>query len=136
MKKLLIAIVFALPICLFSQAPNSREFEMKEGDTTYIMKKYWLVLLERGGEASNFTKEQLQELQAGHMKNINAMAEAGKLIIAGPMGDDSPLRGIFIFDVETQAEVEELLKNDPSIQAGRLTAQIHPWWAAKGSVLK
>ena len=64
------------------------------------------------------------------------MAEEGKLQIAGPFGDEGEWRGIFIFDVQTEAEVKELLKNDPAIQSGRLIYEIHPWWSDKGSCLK
>ena len=64
------------------------------------------------------------------------MAKEGKLAIAGPFGDDGDWRGIFIFDVDSEDEVRELLKNDPSIQAGRLSYEIHPWWTEKGSCLK
>jgi uncharacterized protein len=129
--------LFLLPLLSNAQlTPNSREFEMKDGDTTYVMKKYWFVMLVRGDKADGFTKEEIAKLQEGHMTNINAMADAGKLMMAGPMGDDGNWRGIFVIDVDTQEEVEELLKNDPAIAAGRLRAEIHPWWCAKGTTLK
>lgn len=70
------------------------------------------------------------------MANIHKMAEIGKLKIAGPFGDDGNWRGIFIFDVESEEEVKELIKNDPAIQAGRLSYEIHPWWTEPGSCLK
>jgi uncharacterized protein YciI len=70
------------------------------------------------------------------MANINKMAESGKLQIAGPFGDDGNWRGIFIFDVATEEEVKELLKDDPAIQSGRLDYEIHPWWTLQGSCLK
>jgi uncharacterized protein YciI len=70
------------------------------------------------------------------MANINKMAESGKLQIAGPFGDDGNWRGIFIFDVATEEEVKELLKDDPAIQSGRLAFEIHPWWTMSGGCLK
>ena len=70
------------------------------------------------------------------MANINNMAESGKLQIAGPFGDDGNWRGIFIFDVATEEEVKELLKDDPAIQSGRLAYEIHPWWTMPGGCLK
>jgi uncharacterized protein len=76
------------------------------------------------------------KLQEGHMANINHMASIGKLIVAGPMGDDGDLRGIFIFDCKDEAEVRELCGNDPAVKAGRLALEIHPWWTAKGGSFK
>lgn len=109
---------------------------MKNGDTTYVMKQYWFVMLVRGESTQEFSKAELDSIQAGHMANINRCADLGKLLVAGPFGDQSDWRGILVFDVETQAEVEELLKEDTAIHSGRLKAVIHPWWTAKGTVLK
>lgn len=119
-----------------AQTPEPREFEYQEGDTTYVMKRYVMVLLLRGDKAHDYSEEELKELQAGHMDNMNRLAEAGKLVIAGPFGDDGDLRGICIMDTETVAEAEELMSADPAIQAGRLRMECHPWWGAKGTVLK
>ena len=44
--------------------------------------------------------------------------------------------GIFIFDAASKEEVEELLKADPAIAAGRLAYEIHLWWTAKNAVFK
>lgn len=74
------------------------------------------------------------KIQEGHMANINRLYYEGKLKVAGPFGDDGDWRGIFIFDCTTKEEVEQLVKTDPAIAAGRLAYDIHPWWtAATGS---
>ena len=70
------------------------------------------------------------------MANIERLAKEGKIIVAGPFGDDGNWRGIFIFDCETQEEVEKLLQTDPAIAAGRMAYEIHPWWTAKGTTFK
>jgi len=59
----------------------------------------------------------------------------GKIVIAGPMGDDGNLRGIFIMDCESVEEAKNLCETDPAIKKKRLLYEVHPWWAAKGSVL-
>ena len=100
------------------------------------IKQYYFVMLTRGSESSKIDSVDLAKLQKGHMANIHKMAEEGKLQIAGPFGDDGNWRGIFIFDVNSEEEVKELLKNDPAIQAGRLSYEIHPWWSEPGNCLK
>lgn len=109
-------------------------FEMTEADTSYLMKKYFLVLL-KAGENRDHSPEEAAEIQKGHMENMNKIAESGQLNIAGPMGEDGPLRGIMILAVPTKEAAEILLKDDPAVIAGRLKYEIHPWWAAKGSKL-
>lgn len=113
-----------------------REFEMKEGDTTYIMKEYFFCILTAGEKRNDFDSLQLAKLQEAHLANINRLAEEGKLHIAGPFGDDGDWRGILVLDAKNIKEAEELVKSDPAVQAGRLSYIIHPWWAAKGSSLK
>lgn len=144
MKKLLFS-VFAL-VLFFGTAvqaqsaadtePEPREFEMQEGDTTYIMRRYVMVFLMRGDKAQEFSPEELEEIQAGHMANMDRLIEEGKLLVAGPFGDDTEYRGIFIMDCENVEEAEALVASDPAIIAGRLRAECHPWWTAKGSVIK
>jgi uncharacterized protein len=64
------------------------------------------------------------------MANIRKLYAEGKLKVAGPFGDDGNWRGIFIFDCETKEEVENLLKTDPAIAAGRLAYELHPWYTS------
>jgi uncharacterized protein YciI len=110
-------------------------FEMREGDTTYLMKKYFLVLL-KADTARNQSPEEVREIQKGHMEHMNKLAEQGYIDIAGPMGDDTELRGILIMRVPTLERALALCKEDPAVKAHRLKAEVHPWWAATGSSLK
>ena len=144
MKHLLftfIAICLLFPSSLLAQnaeiaAPEPREFEITEGDTTYFMRRYVMVFLMRGDRATEYTEAELKEIQAGHMANINRLAKEGKILVAGPFGDDTDYRGIFIMDCETVEEAEQLVATDPAVKTGRLRAECHPWWTAKGTVIK
>ena len=117
-------------------APEPREFKMQDGDTTYTMRRYVMVLLYRGKKAHKIPKSQLDSIQAGHMANIKRLADEGKLLVAGPMGDDTNLRGIFILDCENVAEGKALVDTDPAVKSGWLRAELHPWWTARGTVIK
>ena len=101
------------------------------------LKQYYFVMLTRGKERDKITDTAIiNKLQAGHMDNIGRLYKEGKIIVAGPFGDDTNWRGIFIFDCDTQEEVERLLATDPMIKAGRLDYEIHPWWTGMNSVFK
>jgi uncharacterized protein YciI len=41
-----------------------------------------------------------------------------------------------ILDVGSVEKAERLMAEDPWVKAGRLDAEIHPWWAAKGILQK
>ncbi len=119
----------------FQSFSQQREFEMKEGDTTYVMKQYFFCIYIRG-EKTDQDSATLAKLQNGHLENITAMDKAGVICMAGPFGDDTEKRGILMFDVATEEEAIAWLKKDPMVIEGRLTYEIHPWWGAKGSKLK
>lgn len=110
-------------------------FEMKEGDTTYVMQKYFVVFLKSGPNRSQDQKE-AEEIQKAHMTHLQEMAEMGKTSITGPMAGEGDIRGIVIFNTATEEEARQLAEKDPAVKAGRLVVEVHPWWAAKGSTLK
>jgi uncharacterized protein YciI len=141
MKHLLIGLLFASATCMGLQAqsapePAPREFSMTEGDTTYVMRRYVMVMLYTGKKANKYSKEEVAKIQEGHMANIGRLAEEGKLLVAGPMDDDTDLQGIFILDCADVAEAKTLVDTDPAVKAGRLRPEYHPWWTAKGTVIK
>ena len=132
MKKLL----FGLLCCMLAIAVQAQKDTAKAAPK-YEMKQYFFVMLSKGKDRDKITDTAvINKLQAGHMANMEVMANAGKLVVAGPFGDNGNWRGIFIFDCKTKEEVEALLKTDPAIAAGRLDYEIHPWWTAKGTVFK
>lgn len=131
--------ILAAALCLgfnfsFAQAP--REFEYQDGDTTYIMKQYFMGFLMRVPDKPELDSAKVMEIQLAHQNYMSENAKTGTLLIAGPFGDDGDMRGIVIYDVATKAEADSIISNDPAVKAGRLAIDVKPWWAAKGSVLK
>ncbi|MDZ4708776.1 MAG: YciI family protein [Saprospiraceae bacterium] len=101
----------------------------KWGADQYGMKPYVLVFLKRGPNRSQDSTTRAQ-LQAAHMANINRLAEAGKLVLAGPVFGDGDIRGIYVFDVRTLEEAKTLTETDPAIQAGSLTLEMLLWYGS------
>ena len=48
---------------------NHETFSYKEGDTTYVMQKYFLVMLKKGPNREH-SKEEAAEIQKKHMEHI------------------------------------------------------------------
>ncbi len=98
------------------------------------MKRYWLVLLQKGPHR-NQDSVSAEKIQAAHMANINRLAKEGKLIMAGPIGIEDDLRGIFIMNCADSAEVENFVRTDSAVITGRLIMKYYPWWAGKGKYI-
>ena len=129
MRALLIALV--LTATLHGQAIYDAALAARLKADDNGMKTYVMALL-KAGPNRNRPREEAQKLQAAHRANINRLAAAGKLVLAGPFADDGELRGIYVFDVATVPEAEALTKTDPAIQAGQLVMELHPWYATAG----
>lgn len=101
------------------------------GADEYGMKTYVMALLSAGENQDLDSLEKI-EVQRGHMDNISRLAEDGKLVLAGPFynNPNSQLSGIYIFNVSTIAEAEELTKTDPAIQKGALKMELLLWYGS------
>jgi len=130
MNKFTLTLLF-LPLIIVSSYAQKEE-KMPE----FNLKQYFFVMLTKGENSGKLDSATSSHAIIGHLKNIKKMQNDGKLDIVGPFGDNGNWQGIFIFNLPQQAEVEELLKNDPAIQAGIFKYEIHPWWSEKGLSLK
>ena len=105
---------------------------MKKATTPLKMTTAYLGFLSRGPKWTPEKTPATEELQKAHIANINRLAEMKKLVMAGPFGDNGKLRGIFVFKVASMSEAKELAETDPSVKAGRLVIDLHPWMVPEG----
>ena len=99
------------------------------GADDYGMKSYVMAFLLEGPNRDQ-SEEEASNLQRAHMDNMGVLADEGKLVLAGPFGADSNIRGIYIFNTASLEEAEEWTKTDPAIQAGRLKMELHEWYGS------
>lgn len=134
-KSFLIILIFLLTNNLsFSQTKTDKtkydaNLAKDLGADDYGMKSYVMVFLKKG-KTKVADSVQREKLQKEHLKNIERLANEGKLILAGPFLDKTELRGIYIFDVQSVEEAKKLTATDPAIQAGTLEMEMHPWYGS------
>lgn len=146
MKYVLLMITLLTTTLIFAQNQNETKSVMdstslnpnydkalaeKLGGDDYGMKRYFFVILKTGTNTST-DKELISESFKGHMDNINRLVEAGKLIVAGPLGKNANnYRGIFILNNITSIEdVDELLLTDPAIKNRLLDYEVFNWYGS------
>lgn len=95
------------------------------------MRAYVLVILKTGPKTDQ-TKEESAKLFAGHMANIKRLAAEGKLVLAGPFmaENERKYEGIFIFNLKTVKEADEMLVTDPAVAAGRFSYEVYSWYGS------
>lgn len=99
------------------------------------MRQYVLVILKTGptrvpdGPARD-------AMFAGHFANIERLAKAGKLALAGPfVRSETGWRGLYVFAVEGIEEARELAESDPVVVQGEMVAEYHPWYGSAAVML-
>ena len=118
---------------LLAGAPTAAEEpKAKAADAAPQMEQVFLVLLRKGPIWSAEKTAESAAIQKAHLENIGAQWKAKKMVIAGPMGEDGDLRGIFVYRVASLDEAKALAAEDPAVKAGRLKAEVYPWWVWKG----
>ena len=96
------------------------------------MNTLYFAFLKKGPNRTEKETPEVQELQKAHIANIERLAKLGKIVAAGPFGDDGNLRGIFVFRVSSLEEAQDLCATDPMIKVGRLAVELHPWQVPEG----
>ncbi len=129
------ALKYMIVSCILLMGAQLHAQDKKVTEKKYEMKTYYLVFLKKGPNR-NQDSVTVKKLQEGHMAHLTKMAESGKMDIAGPIMADIDLRGICIYNVTTKEEAEKLVNEDPMVKAGRLIAEILPFYSAKGATLK
>ena len=127
--------LLAILLCLGSSAFSQETFESEEGDTTYLMQKYFVCFLTEGPMQSIDSMQRGLIIRA-HLEYLSKLDKKDKISIAGPFDSKSKMKGIVIYHVATIDEAWKLTYADPAVSRGVFKAEILAWWAAKGSRLK
>jgi len=128
---LLILLISLCPLLTKGQSETyDPELAQKLEADDYGMRKFVIAFLYTGDRVSEYSPEERAEIQKGHMANINKLAEMDKLILAGPFFGNDTMRGIFVFDVGSKEEAEELTNSDPAVKAGVLKMDLKEWYGS------
>ena len=133
MLSLLLAVAVLAPP---PSPPSPAAAPVAPSPSPTAFESYQLVLLQRPEHPRDYPEAQLEEIQKAHLAHLRALAEAGKLLVAGPFDDqpDPRLRGLELLRVGSVAEAKRLADEDPAVKAGRLEAVVMTWYTEKGAL--
>ncbi len=98
------------------------------------MRSYVLVILKTGPNPVPKGPER-DEMFKGHFANMNRLADAGILAVAGPLDGVDGWRGLFILAVGTIEEAQQHVATDPVIIKGEMVAEYHKHYGSAALML-
>jgi uncharacterized protein len=94
--------------------------------------RFTVALLILRPDAPKLDEEAAARLQEAHMAHLADLHEAGYLLAAGPLFDDT-FRGLSILNVEPE-RARALKEQDPAVVAGRFSVKVIPWIVPRGAM--
>lgn len=88
----------------------------------------YLIIIKKGPVWTAEDSPELDRLQEAHLAHIDGMRADSLLVAAGPIDDGSEVRGISVLRVDSLERAVQLAAEDPSVRAGRLAVEVHPWY--------
>lgn len=119
-SRLILVITFVLCVSSTLSAQPKEEHKLVQ---------FQMAILKKGPAWDSTKVEDRNSILQQHLKNVLALFDSGKVIIAGPFNDSSDLAGLFIFRTASVDEAKALVDTDPGVKAGLMIAEIHPWWS-------
>ena len=88
---------------------------------------YVLKLIERLLKTENWNKRE-EEIVEKHFKNLEKLLKEKVLVLAGKTeGLNEKTFGIVIIETYNKEEAESIMKNDPAVKEGIMTAELYPY---------
>ena len=99
--------------------------------TPFAMETVYFVFL-NGGPTRMPDEATAKRLQSEHLAYMDAQHKAGHLILAGPFVGGGSRSGLVVYRAASADQAREYATGDPMVKFGRLEAEIHEWYLAKG----
>lgn len=115
-------VVLLLTLILAAQTPAPAE--PRDLRTVYVC------LLTRGTAWTSDTTTDVQQLQQAHASYLARLSATGNVLATGPVGGDGNLRGLLLLKAESADAARRAIADDPSVNAGRLAADVVPMTVA------
>lgn len=103
------------------------------GADEYGMRHYVFVLLKSGPKPAPAGPER-SAMFAGHFANMQRLADAGTLVLAGPFDGVDGWRGMFVLAVDDIEEARRHVATDPVILHGEMVAEYHRYYGSAALV--
>ncbi|MFT5233895.1 MAG: hypothetical protein ACI9UK_002179 [Candidatus Krumholzibacteriia bacterium] len=96
------------------------------------MQMFQIVLAKRGPNWKSQNTDGGMDARMQVIQSVRDAAQAGRLISAGLVSDETDVEFIFIFDVEFKGEVYDRVMNAPLVKSGFFKVEIYSYFGPQG----
>src|SRR5438128_11035854 len=79
--------------------------------------QFQMAIMKKGPAWASTKEQERNQIRQQHVANVLSLLESGKVVIAGPFGDDTDLAGIFILRASSTAEAKRWVNADPMVKS-------------------
>lgn len=97
-----------------------------------LAEDYCFGFLMAAPQRATLPEAEAAEIQTGHIAHMQQMAQAGKLVAAGPLAKSETIRGIVIYRCQNLEEAATITEQDPAVKNNRLRAIFQIWRGPNG----
>ena len=119
----------AIKLLLCLLLPASLSFAQQKEEPQPKLVQFHMALIRKGPKWTDRKSTEIKRLHEKHFKYVLSLLDSGKAVIAGSVSDQGDILGVFILRAQSAEEARAWIENDPEIKAGRLKAEMHPWWS-------
>ncbi len=119
-------LAIAMLVLLFAVVPMSSRAQENQ-QPAFKLVEFHMALLKRGPKS--VANAMTEGLRSDHIAYVLSLLESGKAIIAGPLGDEGEIAGIYVLRAKSAEEARAWAENDPAVKAGHFIPEMHPWWS-------
>jgi uncharacterized protein YciI len=110
--------------------------QMTAGGPPMRMSELILGLLIKGPTWTHEADDQVVADQRSHLQLLRRLGDEGTLLMAGPIPDGDPIRGIVVCQAGSESEIRQRFADDAHIRSGRLLLELYPWLVPSGILEK
>ena len=114
---------------IFTLIPTTWMLAEEKGTSAPKLVQFQMALLKKRPKWETTAAVERSKIMQQHLANVLSMLDSGQAVIAGPMGDDTDVAGIFILRAQSAEEAKTWVDADPAVKSGLFAAEMHPWWS-------